>query len=675
MSSNAFIPINWGAPTAAERGPIIIRDGAGFQRNVIGAWAWPYAIFHAIAEAKGEITPRFRPDFSRSAFMPLPRPLSEADSAEKEGTGVFDPTKPIEHDAFGYRPHLSFRAIFDNGAQIKQTVTAAPDEIRIERVARDFEDGRIKADGILISERGHVLCTKIATNPVWHLPSIAKAYGISESELRGALFQATNNPDFLDRPELEVYLPPYEGSSFYVFGDLRRLANPETKIGVRIHDACKNSDVHDTTRCTCKAYMDFAKEEGVRIAQEGGVFILVYRNFDGRALGELIKTAVYASRASGGLPDLPKHYFQHTVDLAGCEDVRPHEIISDPLHLLGITRIDYLFSMSKGKYENLVRHGIDVVHRIALPPDYVPWRAHEEVLGKTGVGGYFNGKFDYAREAAKAGYVAGIGLESAYEGIPRLLAAENTFNLSRCALTGADDKVDISELNELSARFPFAEMALLWDPDKAGTARCPSRDWLSEFIETYQGQKALHLCNRGLFEFINQEGETPAYLEHFQRIQLNLRYDKAPGNYDPMKLVAQIKNHPDKEFILQLGEEEKALLPLLRGLENVSVFYDTSAGSGVKPDVYQAPIEGFKTGYAGGLTPDNLTEELRRIRMTAPNATTWVDAESGLRTENRFDMRKARRFLTIAEAFVTIENRRAPAHRKGYGHNPVAANI
>ena len=46
-------PIHWGAPTAAERGPVIASLTDPAQRNVIGTHAGAYAIYRALAVAAG----------------------------------------------------------------------------------------------------------------------------------------------------------------------------------------------------------------------------------------------------------------------------------------------------------------------------------------------------------------------------------------------------------------------------------------------------------------------------------------------------------------------------------------------------------------------------------------------------------------------------------------------
>lgn len=57
------IPLNWGAPTAAERGPVVASRHVNSLkvRNAIGAYSGSYSIYRALAAACGLIDPSHRP--------------------------------------------------------------------------------------------------------------------------------------------------------------------------------------------------------------------------------------------------------------------------------------------------------------------------------------------------------------------------------------------------------------------------------------------------------------------------------------------------------------------------------------------------------------------------------------------------------------------------------------
>ena len=60
----ARFPIHWGAPTAAERGPVIATVNAGSYRNAIGAHGGSYSIYRALAISSGAMDPSARPDLN-----------------------------------------------------------------------------------------------------------------------------------------------------------------------------------------------------------------------------------------------------------------------------------------------------------------------------------------------------------------------------------------------------------------------------------------------------------------------------------------------------------------------------------------------------------------------------------------------------------------------------------
>ncbi|MDF2421383.1 MAG: hypothetical protein OPY06_00025, partial [Nitrosopumilus sp.] len=75
--------------------------------------------------------------------------------------------------------------------------------------------------------------------------------------------------------------------------------------------------------------------------------------------------------------------------------------------------------------------------------------------------------------------------------------------------------------------------------------------------------------------------------------------------------------------------------------------------AGILPDQWSAPFEGAYTGYAGGLGPDNLENELHKIAEVCGENPIWIDAETKLRSDNDriFDLQKGE-FLKIAEPWV-----------------------
>ena len=82
-----------------------------------------------------------------------------------------------------------------------------------------------------------------------------------------------------------------------------------------------------------------------------------------------------------------------------------------------------------------------------------------------------------------------------------------------------------------------------------------------------------------------------------------------------------------------------------------AILFDASAGRGVAPEGWPAPIPDHFCGYAGGINPGNVARHIELIKEAGAEDT-WIDMESGVRTENRFDLDKVREVLKIAAAHI-----------------------
>jgi hypothetical protein len=170
-----------------------------------------------------------------------------------------------------------------------------------------------------------------------------------------------------------------------------------------------------------------------------------------------------------------------------------------------------------------------------------------------------------------------------------------------CTFTGADDAVDPVDLASLSRSYPFVEWAVSYDPSRAGQARYPSAAWVSGFLETCgSAHKAMHLSGAGLSEFVAGNTAVLEYVQNFQRVELNLDYEMDRTVENIFALIEQLKKFPAKEFILGLNHDTKHLLPRFADV-NLSVLFDSSGGTGKKPEIWPKPLKGYECGYAGGI--------------------------------------------------------------------------
>jgi hypothetical protein len=225
------------------------------------------------------------------------------------------------------------------------------------------------------------------------------------------------------------------------------------------------------------------------------------------------------------------------------------------------------------------------------------------------------------------------------------------------AITGADNSINPEELIPLTKEFPFVEWGILLS-NRNNRERYPSEAWL----RTLPGELPLsgHLCGgwvrdlvmEGTFTALESLGHTWPLLK---RVQINA----GPYWYkaDKQAFFDLLKRYP-KEYIFQQVHPDFLKEAQDQGI-NASPLFDKSGGRGNLPASWPKPISAY-CGYAGGLGPDTLKEELPRIaQVTQPTDTIWIDMESRVRSattdEDRkdcFDLEKVRECLEITKPWV-----------------------
>jgi len=385
--------VNWGAPTALERGPLIASVANAAARNVIGTHSGAYSVYRALAVASGQLSRDHKPDLR--------------DTSPAEAIGPFpqwsEPGKIVSLDPWGHMVSTAFADQIAAGLDIRPTIAITKAHINMPELMAAIASGRLKPDGDILEANGDVKVTKAAIDPVWHLPGLAERFGIKETALRRHLFEQTGGmfPELVTRPDLKVFLPPIGGMTLYFFGDVSKLGKPETQIACRVHDECNGSDVFGSDICTCRPYLAHGIEVCIEMAQQGGVGLCIYNRKEGRALGEVTKFLVYNARKRQVGGDRAETYFTRTECVAGVQDMRFQELMPDVFHWLGISRIDRWASMSNMKHGALVEQGIEVVERVPIPDELIPADAQVEMDAKKAAG-YFSTYTPDAEELAQS---------------------------------------------------------------------------------------------------------------------------------------------------------------------------------------------------------------------------------------------------------------------------------
>lgn len=231
--------------------------------------------------------------------------------------------------------------------------------------------------------------------------------------------------------------------------------------------------------------------------------------------------------------------------------------------------------------------------------------------------------------------------------------------LHTVTITGLDTSTDLGRVAELQKRYPFVEWGVLLSETKTGThPRYPHFNWIA--LLTDQGLRlAGHLC--GAWARDVTKGQMPATpdLTHFwplfRRVQLNvsnvlknIESDSFVGGIE--LLEAKLTNAIHDPIIVQVGRAGMGSFE--DHLKSYRVLFDASGGRGVETQDWPK-AGGLNCGYAGGLNPDNLRENIFRIFDAAQLQEVWIDVESGVRDgDDCLDLNKVAAFLDIAQAYV-----------------------
>lgn len=374
-------PIQWGAPTARERGPIIGTVSRPQDRNVIGTHGGSYSVYRALAVSSGVLDPLKRPDLTNTHPTAVVGPFEQ----------WIDPAKIVSLDPWGHLIAENFAPEIAEGVDIRPSIAITKARLDLPELQAAVAAGRLKQDGDVVHANGSVSVTKIAVDPVWYLPGLAKRFETSETNLRRQLFEQTAGmfPELVTRPDLHVFLPPIGGTTVYLFGDVTKLPDHSTKITCRVHDECNGSDVFGSDICTCRPYLIHGIEECALAAQNGGLGVIIYNRKEGRALGEVTKFLVYNARKRQEGGDAAERYFERTECVAGVQDARFQQLMPDVVHWLGLKRIDRFISMSDMKHDALTSQGVEIVERVSIPDDMIPADAQVEMMAKKAAG-YFS---------------------------------------------------------------------------------------------------------------------------------------------------------------------------------------------------------------------------------------------------------------------------------------------
>lgn len=222
--------------------------------------------------------------------------------------------------------------------------------------------------------------------------------------------------------------------------------------------------------------------------------------------------------------------------------------------------------------------------------------------------------------------------------------------LTKVTITGIDERTDLHELCWLSDEYPFVEFGVLLSKNREGKEpRYPSRKWIDDAVRGYiddDVQLAGHLCGSFARDHLIWAINRNDQFRRFGRIQLNgLR---AYGS--TVKEIDQLSEETNKTFILQVSHWNS--FSGTAPQHGVEFLIDNSGGRGKPLEYFTEPPTGIRGGYSGGISPSNIQSILEILADPKTDTPFWIDMESGVRTDDWFDINKAGECLKIASAFA-----------------------
>lgn len=224
-------------------------------------------------------------------------------------------------------------------------------------------------------------------------------------------------------------------------------------------------------------------------------------------------------------------------------------------------------------------------------------------------------------------------------------------------ITGADNPVHVKNLVDLTLKYPFVEWGILFS-NNSGRERYPDAQW-KQTAESCLNNLSAHLCGWWAKEVLqNQNFNIITELSpSYKRVQLNYNFGKSKG-WDLDAVFIYAEAHPERSIILQYNKSNAPVLDSYRNdifnrmPKNIHFLYDSSGGRGTEIKTIDNPIDLSYTGYAGGLNTENIADICKKISIHNSNVDCWIDLESGVRSNNQFDLNKVITVLEKTKPFI-----------------------
>jgi len=394
------------------------------------------------------------------------------------------------------------------------------------------------------------------------------------------------------------------------------LATPEIDITkpvlVRIHDECMTGDTFGSFRCDCGDQ----KEESLKMITESKNGIFIYMRQEGRGIGLYEKIKAYKLQDEG----LDTH--EANISLGHKPDERDYLIAAEILKNLGIKQI-HLITNNPSKITEISKLGIEVIKRISIITEI---NTHNQKYIKTK-----EIKFKHSMNGEESDYFVGInGVENSSQVDDIAKFVNEIKKEPAIKIYVSNDTLDLHSLSD--------EKSLITTKQVYGATE--------KFTDLVF---VLHYSFRHSSEPLEDLQIIKMKLPFIKFIQLD---DLKKDTLDVLKFATDnysvIFPIQDSEIDQLLSDKDFISIVLNK---KVSILLDNSLGKGVREstDKYKEKVLKLlnaninNIGLAGGFAPDYLDTYFEMLGYFKINIS--IDAASGLQTNDKFDVVKAKKYI------------------------------
>ena len=223
----------------------------------------------------------------------------------------------------------------------------------------------------------------------------------------------------------------------------------------------------------------------------------------------------------------------------------------------------------------------------------------------------------------------------------------NKLKLKHITFTGIGNDTNPKTLKEIQNEFPLVEWGILMSKNWKENG---PRYFNPDFIFGIKSMKlnlnlSCHVCGYCARHVINNDWRPLIQLTNYQfdifkRCQVNISTTLPKPNTPFVRPYVTL----DELIIQQRSENDLLVFDTIKNRTHMSVLLDDSNGRGIDATIRPLFRHGLKVGYAGGINPDNVGDKLYQLLRNAKEDF-WIDMESGIRTEDKFDLNKVYKVL------------------------------